>query len=114
MTERTIRSLAKELAGIFYEDSARSEKFRRAFPTLRDYMRGLWHQPDGDILIKEPGWTHHIEMARKMLTLMLGQPDARVSPIMKERIYDALIEEHEKALTSKAKVVQRSNSESLH
>lgn len=77
-------------------------------------MRGLWHQPDGDILIKEPGWTHHIEMARKMLTHMLSQSDARISPLMKERIYEALIEEHNKGLQSKAKVVQHRPSDSIH
>ena len=48
MTERTIRSMAKELAGIFYEEN-RSEGFRKTFPTLRAYMRGQWHQPDGSI-----------------------------------------------------------------
>jgi hypothetical protein len=113
MTERTIRAMAKELAGIFYEDN-RSPRFRKAFPTLKDYMRGLWHQPDGDILIKEPGWTHHIELARKLLTNMLGRPDGEVSTLMKERIYEALIEEHNKALIRNAKVVQHKNSEPLH
>lgn len=114
MTERTIRSLAKELAGVFYEESIRSIKFRQAFPTLQAYMRGQWHQANGDILLKEPGWTHHIALARKMLVQMLSMPDARVSPLMKERMYDALIEEHNKALIQNAKVVQRKDSDQLH
>ena len=96
MTERTIRSMAKQLAGAFYEDN-RSHKFRQAFPTLKAYMRGQWHQPNGDIKIDKPGWVYHIKLARELLTRMLGYPDSQVSAVMKERIYDALIEEREKA-----------------
>ena len=104
MTERTIRSMAKELAGVFYEDN-RSVRFRRSFPTIKHYMRGQWIQPSGEILIKEPGWTHHIDLAKKMLVSMLSQSDNRVSTLMKERIYDALIEEHNKSISSKSKTV---------
>lgn len=114
MTERTIRILAKELAGAFYEDNSRSIKFRTAFPTLRHYMRGQWVMPDGDIVIKEPGWTHHIALARKMLATMLEQPEGRISKLMKERIYDALIDEHNRGVASKAHVVQRKDNEPLH
>lgn len=96
MTERTVRSLAKELAGVFYEQE-RSPGFRAAFPTFRDYLRGNWHQPDGSIKPYQPGWLYFVTHARKMLATMLTQPDAKVSPVMKERIFDALIEEHDKA-----------------
>ena len=106
MTERTIRSLAKELAGIFYENE-RSKKFRNTFPTLKSYMRGQWHHPSGEIKIDKPGWMYHLDMARKILLAMLS--DNRVSETMKERIYDAWIEEHSKALQSKTKVTQRVN-----
>ena len=107
MTERTIRTMAKELAGIFYEDN-RSEKFRRTFPTLKSYMRGQWHQLNGDIVINKPGWMYHVDMARKLLGAMLSQSDSKVSPLMKERIYEALLEEHEKATAPQAKkVLQR-------
>ena len=105
MTERTIKEMAKELAGVFYEDSARTPGFRRAFPTFKAYMRGQWHQPDGTIKIDKPGWLYHKDLARKMLTMMLGQPDSRVSPVMKERIYDALIAETERATAKGAKQV---------
>ena len=50
MTEQTIRLMAKELAGIFYEDN-RSPAFRQAYPTLKHYMRGQWVQQNGDIKI---------------------------------------------------------------
>lgn len=102
MTERTIRSMAKELAGVFYEDN-RSEAFRRTFPTLQSYMRGQWHQPDGDIVINKPGWMYHVDLARKVMVAMLQKSDAEVSPLMKERIYDAFVEEHERATGSQAK-----------
>ena len=114
MTERTIRTMAKEIAGVFYEDN-RSLKFRRTFPTLKSYMRGQWHQPNGDIVLNKPGWMYHVELARKILGSMLSQPDTRVSPIMKERIYEALLEEHTKANSPQAKkVLQRKDSVNLH
>lgn len=98
--ERTVRSMAKELAGAFYEQN-RSPRFRAAFPTLRHYMRGQQVMPDGQIKIYRPGWLHHVDMARKMLTAMLGRAD--VSEVLKERIYDALMEDREKSLRPGAK-----------
>jgi hypothetical protein len=98
--------MAKELAGIFYEDN-RSPAFRRTFPTLKAYMRGQWHQ-NGDIVINKPGWMYHVDLARKVLVQMLSQSDEKVSSVMKERIYEALIEEHEKATAEQARrVTQR-------
>ena len=107
MTHKQIKHLAKELAGQFYDEETstkpegerekRSMRFRKAFPKVKDYMLGHQHNPDGTVTYCKPGWMHHIVLARKLLTLMLGQPDARVSPHMKESIYDALLEEHEKA-----------------
>ena len=112
MTERTIRMMAKELAGKFYEDN-RSIGFRRTFPTLKAYMRGQWHQ-NGDIILNKPGWMYHIDLARKLLGVMLSQPDSRVSPVMKERIYEALLEENSKATSPQAKKVLQRKESSLH
>ena len=110
MTEKTIKDVAKELAGAFYEDN-RSDAFRKTFPTLKAYMRGQWHQPNGDITINKPGWMYHIDLARKILVTMLGLPDSRVAPVLKERIYDALIDDHNQATSPKAKkVTQRLNT----
>lgn len=116
MTERTIRSMAKELAGRFYEDVyndlngeryRRTDLFRQTYPTLRDYMRGIQHLSDGTTRIDKPGWVYHIAMAKRVLVEMLNRPE--VTPIMKERIYDALLEEHDKATSIHAKsVAQRS------
>jgi hypothetical protein len=107
MTERTIRSMAKELAGIFYEEN-RSEGFRKTFPTLRAYMRGQWHQSNGEIVINKPGWMYHLDLARAMLLKMLSLPDSQVTPLMKERIYDAWLEEHDASKKQQAKkVLQR-------
>ncbi|HEX5508931.1 MAG TPA: hypothetical protein VFX37_10550 [Pseudolabrys sp.] len=105
--ERTVRSLAKELAGNFYEQN-RTPKFRTAFPTFKHYMRGQWVQPDGSIKMYRPGWLHHVEMARKMLALMLGQPDSKISPAMKERIFDALIEDRQKQFAAEQNKSARS------
>ncbi len=105
MTEHTVRNMAKELAGVFYEDQARTPGFRKAFPTFKAYLRGQWHQANGDIKIDKPGWQYHIDMARKMLVAMLGKPDSVVSPAMKERIYDAIVEEHNRATAPTAKKI---------
>ena len=113
MTERTVRAMAKEIAGIFYEDN-RSIGFRRTFPTLKSYLRGQWYQPNGDIVLNKPGWMYHIDLARKMLGAMLSQPDTRVSAVMKERIYEALLEEHSRATSPQAKKVLQRKESQLH
>lgn len=95
MTEHTVRSMARELAGIFYEEPQRTPGFRATFPTFKDYLRGHWHLPDGSIKQDTPGWQHHVDLARKMLTAMLRQPESRVSAVMKDRIYNALREDFE-------------------
>lgn len=114
MTEKTIKEMARELAGIFYEDN-RSPAFRAAYPTLKHYMRGQWVQPDGDIKIDKPGWMYHVDLAKKCLAQMLTMPDAVVHPNIKNAIYEAFIAEHEKRQKQKPlKVVQRTNREPLH
>lgn len=102
MTEKTVRSMAKELAGTFYEEN-RSAGFRKAFPTFKHYMRGQWVQADGSIKNYRPGWLHHVALARKLLAAMLGKPDAVVSQTMKDRIFNALIEDREREVGRKAK-----------
>jgi len=91
MTERTIRSMAKKLASVFYEEN-RSPQFRATFPTLKDYIRGQWHQPNGDIVINKPGWMYHLNLARNVMLQMLDSP--MVNPHLKEAIYNAWLEEH--------------------
>lgn len=78
MTERTIRSLAVELAGQFYDFVCSSEEkvhlrfaggslnnidpkaFRDTFPKLKDYLAGtrhgtLTHKKDGSVFVKQDG-----------------------------------------------------------
>lgn len=92
MTERTVRSMAKEFASIFYE-SNRTKGFRQTFPTFQAYIRGQWHNTDGSIKAYRPGWMHHVAQARRALALMLGKPDSVVSPHVKNAIFNALIED---------------------
>lgn len=106
MTERTVRSMAKELAGKFYEGN-RTPGFRKAFPTFRHYMRGQWVQPDGSIKIYRPGWLHHVVLARQMLTLMLGRKDIHEN--VKERIYDALLEDRNRTIKGRNLAQARHN-----
>jgi hypothetical protein len=94
-TNQTIRHMAKELAGKFYEDN-RTPGFRKAFPTFRHYMRGQWVQSDGSIRLDKPGWLHHVELARKLLAGMLGRMDVHEN--LKDPIYQAILDDRERAL----------------
>lgn len=99
-TNQTIRSMAKELASEFYEGN-RSAGFRRAFPTLKSYLRGQWHQPDGSVIAYRPGHLHHIALARKLLAQMLGRADVHEN--LKMPIYEALIDDRERSLRPSVK-----------
>ena len=93
MTEQTVRSVAKEIAGAFYEGN-RTPGFRQAFPTLKHFMRGQWVQPDGSIKLYRPGWMHFVDTARKRMAIMLGENTT--SEYLKYRIFDALIEDRDR------------------
>jgi hypothetical protein len=99
-TNQTIRTLAKELAGIFYEGN-RSPGFRRAFPTLKHYLRGQWVQPDGSIKAYRPGHLHHIALARQRLVQMLGQDSVHEN--LKWPIYEAILDDRERSMRPGAK-----------
>lgn len=118
MTERTIRMLAKELAGVFYEqaggdlfgsapeDRERSKRFRETYPTWNHYKKGWQVQSDGSIRQDVPGWLYFVDLAKKRLTQMLANDNT--SDAMKKAIYDALIEEHNKATMPQAlQILQR-------
>lgn len=111
MTERTIRSLAKEYAGRFYEeaskefgsaihDQQRSRDFRSTYPTLRHYIRGMQVKKDGTINIDRPGWLYFVDIARKRMVQMLADP--AVHQNIKDGIMAALLEEHAKSTGPKA------------
>jgi hypothetical protein len=117
MTERTIRSMARELAGRFYEQK-RSDRFRSKDSLTR--ARVFERQPDGSVadVVKimpffeayptaqkfaAAHWPFFKEPAVRCFVAMLAMPDSRVSPYMKQCIYDALIEENEKARALGAK-----------
>ena len=118
MTERTIRSVAKRLASEFYtqsagdtfgtapEDRERSKRFRQTYPTLEHYLKGYQVRPDGKIKIDRPGWTYFISLARARMVQMLA--NSATSATIKEAIYKALLEEHEKSTSPAAQeVLQR-------
>lgn len=118
MTERTIRTLAKELASIFYtqaggdtfgnapDDRDRSKRFRQTYPTLEHYLKGYQVQTNGKLKIDQPGWTYFISLARARMVQMLSQPG--ISQSVKDGIYAALIEEHAKSTSPIAQeVLQR-------
>ena len=102
MTERTIRVLAKKLASEFYTESAgdtfgdpsRSARFRGTYPTLEHYLKGYQVRRDGKIKIDQPGWKYFVTLARARMIQVLATTK---SDTVKEGIYKALLEEHEKS-----------------
>lgn len=117
MTERTIRHLAKQLAGAFYEQSAgdmfgtapedreRSARFRATFPTYEHYKKGYQVQTNGKIKQGEPGWVFFVTLARARLVQMLGDSTKKN---LHEAIYKSLLEEHQKSTSPLAQeVLQR-------
>lgn len=136
MTVQLIRHHAKEMAGRFYEEStqggvdefattpderSRSQLFRDAYPTLKDYMKGFRRLPangspvlgpDGQTLEKKyfrvegsdrwwmldrPGWHYFVEHARAYLATCLRPENTTYTPHEKNEIAAALIEEHNRA-----------------
>lgn len=114
MTERTLRTYAKELAGAFYEgtrsgrfragmdvpvktlvqDSAGNpvevtvvKPFHEAFPDAKSYIKGHWPL--------------FYAMARRQLTAMLGMPTVHQN--LKDAIMKALVEDREQQLRQEAK-----------
>lgn len=112
MTERTVRSVAKQLAGAFYEQSAgdmfgsapedreRSKRFRQGYPTVKHFLRGVAIAPDGRIVPQEPGWKYFVTLARARMVQMLQENGHSQS--VKEGIYKALREEHQKSTSPRA------------
>ena len=118
-SERTIRALAKELAGEFYDHKSRTKRFRSMDEPTR--ARALKQFEDGhveEVIVIVPfreaypdaktyakaHWPFFYDTARKCLTTMLALPDSRIHPNMKKAIYDALKEDWDKQITTVATV----------
>lgn len=107
MTVRLIRMTAKGMAGAFYEQNYRSKAFRESFPTVKDYLTGRRHWPNGQIKQVDPGWVHFVQAAKGMLATSLQ--DKNMSEHEKEAIADALIEEAHRGSRLQARRVLQSN-----
>lgn len=107
MSERTIRSLAKEYAGQFYE-AKRSDRFRSKDSLTR--AKTLKQLPDGSVVevtvtvpffkaypnskaFASGHWPLFYEAARKSLVTMLALPS--VSDELKKGIHAALVEDRQ-------------------
>jgi hypothetical protein len=84
MTERTVRMLAKEFAGKFYEETQRSLRFRRTWPNQDQYVA--------------QNWPHFVDISVQALGAMLHQPG--VPEHRKQAIYQALIDQNEREARS--------------
>ncbi len=123
MTERTIRTLAEELAGQFY-DQKRSNRFRskdsltRVKTVMRDPDTGVRKEVTKTMpfftayptskLFAKAHWPLFVDAARKCMTTMLALSDSRISPHLKEGIYAALTEDREQQVrTGGKRLLQR-------
>lgn len=118
MTEATIKAMAKELAGEFYE-AKRSGKFRKgdnlvkARTLVKDERTGQYREkivlvpfrkafPTVDRYV-EAWWPFYVETAKQCLVGLLRNPGT--GDYMKKCIYDALVEEKEKELKIEAGII---------
>lgn len=109
MTVQLIRQTAKEFAGAFYEQKERTDAFRRAYPTLRHFMRGTAIARDGTVRPQEPGWYHFVDAAKHQLTKLLADPNTHEH--LKQPIYEALIENAKRGSKPGAKRVLQTDLE---
>lgn len=125
MTEQTIRSMAKEFAGAYYERSERTPEFRSGTMTTRCF-KAMRVKVGKVTVLKEvefnvpfrvafpnvkayvaSAWPHWVDYAREKLSEMLAMSDERVSPRRKEQIFDALLEDRERQLKQGAKQLRQ-------
>jgi hypothetical protein len=113
MTERTIKSMAIELAGKFYEGK-RSGRFR-SMDEMTVARRMMRRPGDGaliEVKVRVPfrqayptahsyaiaHWPLFYEPARRCLVTMLALSDEAVPPHLKEAIFEAIKEDREKQM----------------
>lgn len=93
MTAKLIRETAKELAGAYYEENARSERFRHFWPNVKTFIARNW-----------PSFG---ELAMTILTDMLRRKESEVPETMKAAIYEALQENAQEAAKRRPEKVGR-------
>jgi len=98
-TEHTIRTLAKEFAAAWWDESTKlgdgvyATQDETEFAKKRsDMFRAMW--PDQRIYVSIC-WPHFYKIARKQMISMLDVHSG-TSEVMKARIFDAIIEDREK------------------
>ena len=85
MTERTIRNVAKDLAGADYEQGTHSERFRKFWPDVKQFIAR--------------NWPTYVPMARTIMVDMLRRSDSEIPPAQKEAVYEALMEDRMDSIT---------------
>lgn len=100
-TERTLRMMAKEFAAAWWDESI-AQGAIEAMPGIpatmnpkhrSDMFRAMW--PDRQVYVTIC-WPHFYRLARSQALSMLA-PTSGVSEHMKARIFDAIVEDREKA-----------------
>lgn len=125
MTEQTIRAMAKEFAGAYYERSERTKEFRdgrmktKCFKAMRVMVGNVVVLKEVEFMVPfrvafpdakayvASAWPHWVDYAREKLSEMLAMSDERVSPRRKEQIFDALLEDRERQLKQGAMTLRQ-------
>lgn len=125
MTEMTIRSMAKEFAGAWYERNERTQEFRaglmktKCYKTMRVTVGKITVLKEVEFEVPfrvafpnvkayvASAWPHWVDYAREKLSEMLAMSDERVSQRRKEQIFDALIEDRERQLKQGGKQLRQ-------
>jgi hypothetical protein len=76
-THSLVAQTAREIAAEFYEVAARNNMFYDKWKSQRHFVKRTWQ--------------HFVTQAYDSLVKMLGEPDERVSPLLKEKVYEAVI-----------------------
>lgn len=72
-----VAQVAREMAGVFYEELAHDNEFYSFYPKQKMFINREWHR--------------FVPEAKAQLAAMLGMSDERVPEWQKERIFDALV-----------------------
>ena len=91
MTVQTIRQVAKELAANDWDQGTHSERYRKLWPDVKQYVGRAWPQ--------------YVPMAKLILVEMLQ--DKTTSQSIKDAVYDALVEDGTRNANRKGVTVGR-------
>lgn len=90
MTHRLIRHMAKEIAGKYFEEETRTERFRKE----------LGNSDRQQLAYVNGHWPHFIDLAKEALGRLLNQPT--YPQYLKDTIHEALVDDFSRGQNANA------------